>query len=152
MGTLKYHNGIEWVEIPIAKGDTGTAGPTGPQGPEGPAGTGVPDPTAEPDGRVIEVLGGAFVFADPSGSGDFAASGVFAVGDLVQVSSVSPLTLVAAPDNFVGTSTTPITDKATARPNFNGTVFWFTDFSLVGGGIPTNMADQDVQVRVDEAS
>lgn len=52
----------------------------------------------------------------------------------------------------VGDATTPITVKATIRPTSAGSVIWFTDFSLAGGGVPDDMQPQDLQVRVDEAT
>lgn len=72
----------EWLES--LAGETGETGPEGPEGPQGPAGTDgdthVPDPSAEANGRILEVQGGSLVYANPSSGGSFDPASPGAIG------------------------------------------------------------------------
>lgn len=75
------------------QGDTGPEGPQGPQGPQGvqgEPGIGVPDPSAQPDGKMLQTAFGELVYVDtPSGgsSGPSLPTGGTANQTLVKQSS-----------------------------------------------------------------
>ncbi|RLE28275.1 MAG: hypothetical protein DRJ65_00160 [Acidobacteria bacterium] len=54
-----------------AKGDTGDTGAAGADGSDGADGLGVPDPSGEDDGDILEVSSGALIYATPSSGGGY---------------------------------------------------------------------------------
>lgn len=117
---------------PGEKGDTGDTGPQGEQGPPGPQGEpGNQGPQGEegPQGPP-----GDTHVPDPSGEDDNYELRV----------SGGALTFGAPGIAIVGSATSPITSAGTARPDAQF-VLWFAEVH------PSNAANQDLIVRVDEA-
>ena len=51
----------------------------------------------------------------------------------------------------VGDAKNPITDVNYTRPDVDNGLIWFIDYDALGDQVPTNMADHDVAIPVDQA-
>ena len=51
----------------------------------------------------------------------------------------------------VGDAQNPVTDVNHTRPDVDNGLIWFIDYDTLGDQVPTNMADHDVAIPVDQA-
>jgi len=94
-------DGPSAYDVAVAEGFVGDeaawlaslVGPAGADGADGADGAGVPDPTGQPDGKVLQTLGEAAVWGDAPGSGGSGAT--------IETASISVSPTVASPSTGV---------------------------------------------------